>query len=73
MSPELSNAIACATAVRGQLQNDIASPTTPEKEALSKAIDHFLTAAFSGNQNTWQQRYNEMVTTCANTTLQSHS
>ena len=46
MSPELSNAIACATAVRGQLQSDIASPHTPEKAALSHAIDQFLTRAF---------------------------
>jgi hypothetical protein len=48
MSPELSTAIACATAVRGQLQSDIAATFTPDKAALSKAIDQFLTAAFSG-------------------------
>lgn len=67
MSPELSNAIACATALRGQLQSDVASPWTPEKTSLANAIDAFLTGAFAGNQHTWQQRYDELVTTCTHT------
>ncbi len=66
MTPELSNAIACATAVRGQLQSDIATPTL-ETAALSKAIDDFLTRAFRGDNTTWEQRFNEMVTICAQT------
>lgn len=67
MTPELSNAIACATAIRGQLQSDIATPTTPETAALSKAIDDFLTRAFRGDNTTWEQRFNEMVTICGQT------